>query len=122
MMNRPKIEDCTREITSYNLNGSKESQKVVDLKKYSINLEIYCDQLENEIKSLKENFADCIKENKRLKKSFNESIDMLVFTHENGVTDCYEKCPFKEECQADDTMESHCVKAINWKRLVLDSD
>jgi hypothetical protein len=121
-MNRPKIEDCTREITSYNLNGSKESQKVVDLKKYSFNLEIYCDQLENEIKSLKENFADCIKENKRLKKSFNESIDMLVFTHENGVTDCYEKCPFKEECQADDTMESHCVKAINWKRLVLESD
>ena len=45
MMNRPKIEDCTREITSYNLNGSKESQKVVDLKKYSFNLEIYCDQL-----------------------------------------------------------------------------
>lgn len=31
-MNRPKIEDRTREITSYNLNGSKEKQKVVDLK------------------------------------------------------------------------------------------
>ena len=46
---------------------------------------------------------------------------MLVFTHENGVVDCYEKCPFKEECQADDTMESHCVKASNWKRLVLEN-
>lgn len=65
-------------------------------KKYSFNLERYCDQLENEIKSLKENFADCIKENKRLKKSFNESIDMLVFTHENGVVDCYEKCLLKK--------------------------
>ena len=27
----------------------------------------------------------------------------------------------KEECQADDTMESHCVKASNWKRLVLEN-
>lgn len=78
MMNRPKIEECTREITSYELDGSETKQKVTDLKKYSFNLERYCDQLENEIKSLKENFADCIKENKRLKKSFNESIDMLV--------------------------------------------
>ena len=45
-MYRPKIEDCTCEITSYNLNGSKKKQKVVDLKKYSFNLERYCDQLE----------------------------------------------------------------------------
>lgn len=84
-MNRPKIEDCTCEITSYELDGSETKQKVTDLKKYSFNLERYCDQLENE------------------------------------VTDCYEKCPFKEECQADDTMESHCVKASNWKRLVLEN-
>ena len=53
-MNRPKIEDCTCEITSYELDGSETKQKVADLKKYSFNLERYCDQLENEIKSLKE--------------------------------------------------------------------
>lgn len=45
-MNRPKIEDCTCEITSYELDGSETKQKVTDLKKYSFNLERYCDQLE----------------------------------------------------------------------------
>lgn len=32
MMNRPKIEECTREITSYELDGSETKQKVTDLK------------------------------------------------------------------------------------------
>lgn len=31
-MNRPKIEDCTREITLYELDGSETKQKVTDLK------------------------------------------------------------------------------------------
>ena len=61
-MNRPKIEDRTREITSYNLNGSKEKQKVVDLKKYSFNLERYCDQLEKALDKACEELEKCQKD------------------------------------------------------------
>ena len=52
-MNRPKIEDCTCEITSYELDGSETKQKVTDLKKYSFNLERYCDQLEKAYEDVK---------------------------------------------------------------------
>lgn len=58
MMNRPKIEECTREITSYELDGSETKQKVTDLKKYSFNLERYCDQLENKYSKLLDDVHD----------------------------------------------------------------